>query len=393
MSRRPVIRTTHRIRLAVPLLAGVALLGAACGSVAQPSGWSQPVIENNTLYVSLDRGKLSAHRLGDQRERLWQFPDGDAKTPVVVEGGRSLAEPKSKKLKLEGLYGDPVVSDGTIYLTAYSGHVVALATDGAPRWAAELPGRLIGGVLVDQGTVYAGTTTGDLYALDQSSGAVRWRARAGNEIWATPIRSGDDIVLPSMNGRVYAFSRDGALRWEREVAGGGLPAKALLDRGRLYLGSLDKHIYAIDSRTGDPIWQSPGADNWFWTELLLEGDALYGGSLGGNVYAIDTATGAFRWTATVDEMVRSRPVLVNNVLVVGSKDGRLHGLRPADGSQVWEVAGATAADNPASPRGTLYADLLAAGAGIYVTTEDGRKSDQIYFLDVDQRRVSELSLR
>ena len=381
---------------ALPLLLALALVAAACGSIAKPKGWAAPELQGDTLYVSLNHGRISAFNVRSPGQQLWEFPEKDERLPLVVENGRNLGSAIDTKIKLEGLYGDPAVRDDAIYVTAYSGHVAALTTSGERRWVAELTGRLVGGVLVTDDTVYAGTTRGDVFALERATGAVRWRSNAGgriNEVWSSPVRAGDLIVVTAMNGKVFAFDRDGSLRWEADVADAAIASTPAQDGDRLYVGSFDRHIYALDARTGDVLWQSARGDNWFWTEILAQGDTLFAGSLGGTVYALDARSGNTKWSTKVGKVVRSRPALVNGVLVVGSKDGRLHGLRPDTGDRVWEVSASPAPDDPAAPRGNLYADLLPTRDGVYVTTERSRGAGHIYFLDLTQQKVREVALR
>ncbi len=380
----------------MPALAAVLLLGAACGSVAKPTGWAAPALQGDTLYVTLQHGKLDAYRLSEGQQRLWEFPEKDAKLPLTVKDGQNLSAPRSEKISFEGLYGDPVVTADGIYATAYSGHVIALEKDGRARWVAELPGREIGGALVMDDTVYAGATNGELFALAKDSGTVRWRRAAGKEIWSRPVQSDNLILVSTMSGSIVAYDRDGNERWNTKLTDSAIASTPTLVGDRLFVGAFDKYLYALNARTGERLWSTPeAADNWFWTEILAQGDTLFAGSLGGTVYAIDAGAGATRWSVKVGDMIRSRPAILNDVLVVGSKDGRLHGLRPADGSRVWEETKSPMADDPSAPRGDLYADLLPVRDrnGMYVTTERGRKDGRLYFLDLNERRVSELTLR
>jgi outer membrane protein assembly factor BamB len=379
----------------LPLLALLALLSTACGRVSAPEGWSGPYVQGDTLYMTPQRGKFAAYRLDaqrTQRERLWLFPEKDERSPVVVKDGENLSAPSSDKVNFEGFYGNPVVTSDGVYLTAYAGYVVVLGTDGRPRWAAQLPDRLIGGALVTDDTVYAGTTGGAVFALARDSGRVRWRAAVSDQVWSTPIQAGDLIVVPVMDGALTAFNRDGAFQWSRSVALRGVASTPLLAGDRLYISSFDRRLYAVDLRTGEVLWRTGEADNWFWTEILPAGDTLYAGSLDGTVYAVDAGTGAYRWSVTVGNMVRGRAALADNVLVVGTQDGRLHGLQPASGARVWEVSKSPAPEDPTVPRGTLYADLFELDDDV-LAARLGGDNGHVYILDVAQRRVREVMPR
>jgi outer membrane protein assembly factor BamB len=379
----------------LPLLGALVLLAAACGAVAQPQGWSAPVVEGDTLYLSPERGKFAAYRLDagrTTRERLWLFPEKDQQVPLVVDNGDTLTAPRNTKISVEGLYGDPVLKDGSLYLTGYAGYVIALSTDGRPRWVAGLPGRVIGGALVTDDTVYAGTTTGELFGLNRENGTVRWRLKLDDPIWATPVQAGEVIAVADMNGRITAVDRDGNRRWSEAIAARGIASTPAVDGNRLYVGSLDKRIYAVDAANGSVLWQSEQADNWFWTEVLIQADTLFTGSLGGTVFAIAKDSGQTRWSVDAGNMVRGRGAVVNGVLVVATKDGRLHGLDPASGSRVWELKDSPAPADPIATRRSLQSDLLALESGV-LAARVGGKQGNVYVLDVSTQQVREVTPR
>ena len=94
----------------LPLLLAVAILGAACAGVSKPEGWAGPTLADDTLYASVEPGKIAALDTDDLSVK-WVFP------PDTDEGNR---------LDLEGVYGAPVVADSVVYFGAYDGNVYAL---------------------------------------------------------------------------------------------------------------------------------------------------------------------------------------------------------------------------------------------------------------------------
>jgi outer membrane protein assembly factor BamB len=86
--------------LATPLLAG-------CARISSPDGWASPEIVEDTIFISLENGEISALDAGDFAEQ-WTFPASDEATCPGREG----------ELDLDGIYGAPAVGDEVVYIGA-----------------------------------------------------------------------------------------------------------------------------------------------------------------------------------------------------------------------------------------------------------------------------------
>jgi len=136
----------------------VLLIGAAsaCYSIASPEGWADPIFSGNTICYSGNRGQLEAYDRSAQK-LLWEFPGSG-----------------NKQIKLDGIYSTPVLDPNgpLLYFGAYNGNVYALDTsNGQMRWGFNTGSALIGGLLLKNGTLYAGTRSGKLYIRKPSAAA------------------------------------------------------------------------------------------------------------------------------------------------------------------------------------------------------------------------------
>jgi eukaryotic-like serine/threonine-protein kinase len=366
MNDRHPWRRRPRAALLALAPAALALVLTGCGTVANPQGWAAPVVQGDVVYASRDAGKLGAYRLTGQ-ERLWEFPT------------------KEPKLELTGIYGTPVLQNDTLYITGYSGDVAAVSSrDGSERWRAKVGARVIGGFLVVSDLTVVGTDSGEVIALDRATGAERWRRKVGDQVWSTPISDGSTIFVTAMNGNVTALGLDGGERWQQQVAPAGIAGTPALRDGVLYVGSFDRRMYAVDTRSGERVWQSEPARNWFWTEPLVEGDTVFAGNMDGSMYAFDRRTGAERWRAEVGSPIRGRSAVVDGVLVVAADRGQIRGFRPATGEQAWQ---------PITVEGQrLLADVVVTSAGALVSAEVGRKEHKLYRINAAEGALQEIAL-
>ena len=108
------------------------------------------------------------------------------------------------------------------------------------------------------GTVYATASSGGLYALDVSTGLVRWRtpffdAAAPSTTGATGALStdGERLFVAAADLGVYALDLDGNVLWRQGTRGGGEPAAPVV-WGKLVIYSLARDgMYLADRRTGE----------------------------------------------------------------------------------------------------------------------------------------------
>ncbi|GAH16583.1 unnamed protein product, partial [marine sediment metagenome] len=89
------------------------------------------------------------------------------------------------------IYGTPAVEveEGLVYVGSYNGKIYAInSSSGALRWVYPREGNLqpvVGGAVVALGRVYIGSSSGTLYALDAVTGDKEWEFQTGDKIWST----------------------------------------------------------------------------------------------------------------------------------------------------------------------------------------------------------------
>jgi eukaryotic-like serine/threonine-protein kinase len=100
-----------------------------------------------------------------------------------------------------------------------------------------------------------------------------------------------------------------------------------VDDTNMYVGNIDKHLYAINKDTGKLSWkfETGGAVR---SGPSIGGKVVYVGSEDGCLYAIDVATGKEKWKfATGAKITHSSPWVGNGVVYIGSYDGFVYALR------------------------------------------------------------------
>src|ERR1700694_4846502 len=105
----------------------------------------------------------------------------------------------------------------------------------------------------------------------------------------------------------------------------------VVDNGVLFVGSNNKHFYALDSKSGKALWSYTARADIGSSPAIANG-IVYVGSSDDKVYAFNERTGAITWTYTTSNAVWSSPSVANGVVYVGSNDTPLYALDARTGT-------------------------------------------------------------
>jgi outer membrane protein assembly factor BamB len=208
--------------------------------------------------------------------------------------------------------------------------------------------------LARDGTIYVTTWSGTLLAF-QPDGTLRWRAHLGMQSVATPaVTSSGDIIVGARNKKVHGVTAEGRLRWEFRTGAWVDASAAIGADDSVYIGSWDKKFYALGADgtkkwefgTGGPIVSSAAID---------AGGVIYFGSHDGKVYALNP-DGTKRWEFVTGGAITASPAVgAEGEIYLPSTDGKLYALNP-DGTRRWQLhtGGFTPASPVLGPDGTIY---------------------------------------
>ena len=298
--------------------------------------------------------------------RLWEVPFKTAST-----GGGFGCTPTQTTV---AIYGTPAVEGELVYIGGYNGKIYAVqASSGALRWVYPREDDLqpiVGGPVVAQGKVYVGSSDEKLYALDAATGDKIWEFQTGGKIWSTPVIDGDRLFIGSFDKKLYAVdTTTGKEIWAKPFEmQGAIASTPVVSNNIVYIGSFDRHLYAVDASNGQQIWQFPVEgevdnipENWFWAKPVIYNNTIYAANLDGKVYILNAETG----NEVVDAIdlgspVSSWPVLVDSSIIIASEEGMIYTLD----------TGNNQSKTLANLEERVYAPLSASDGVIYVHTQE-----------------------
>jgi eukaryotic-like serine/threonine-protein kinase len=198
---------------------------------------------------------------------------------------------------------------------------------GTRKWAFRTEARVASSPAVDHGLVYFGSYDGNFYAIETATGKLRWKfSNAGERRYAathlhgslplgetmpdpfdvylsSPAVSNNVVYFGSGDDNVYALdATTGAMKWKFKTGDVVHASPAIVD-GKLYIGSWDSYFYALDAATGKELWRfKTGEDPDIHNQVGIQSSAIvadgivYFGCRDSNLYAVDAATGKKLWT-------------------------------------------------------------------------------------------------
>ena len=245
-------------------------------------------------------------------------------------------------IPIEFKRGEPLVKPAANEWKAPRPAVVWSVDTGAPVWAGVERGK--------DGTLFVGNEAGVLSAIGPE-GKVLWKVETGKPIRAQPKVIGAFVYLASDSGFLYKLDRkSGAETWRARIDSVNAPrlpanhektrwdrygSSVVADSKRLYIASRDKHLYALDAKTGREEWKV-AADDIMTATPALYGDDVIFAAYDGKVRAVSARDGTLRWTYDSKVAIAGDVTVSGDRVLVGSRSYDLIALDAATGREIWK---------------------------------------------------------
>jgi outer membrane protein assembly factor BamB len=297
---------------------------------------------------------VCAAALPDKLQLLWQFSTKDS-----IEGA-------------------PAIAGGVVYVGSFDEYLYALdLARGTEKWKYKA-GPIKASPAVRGGRVYVGNVDGVFHCVDAARGEKRWTFETEGEITSGANFAGDLILFGSHDETLYCLTKDGKEKWTFKTQGPvyGSPAVA---GGKTFVAGCDSKLHVLDIASGKEDRAVDLGGQSGATAAVL-GARLYVGTMTNQFQAIDWRKGAIVWTFQAERQAQpfySSAATTDDLLIVGSRDKRLHALERKSGKEVWSFATGSRVDaSPVIAGKRVYAPSL--DGHLYVLAlADGKQLDKI----------------
>jgi outer membrane protein assembly factor BamB len=314
------------MRVLIAAVAGMLILSACAGGELPPSAFPGITVEGQSAYLASNQQVYKFDPATG--EEAWRFPVSlDNATPIGPFSGPPLK------------FGDVIIVGGSTGQNgAYDRHLYALSDQTGQEVWRYTPGdtakEFVAGVVSDGKLLYAPNGDGNLYAIDpaqqeNNQPKLIWKFSTGNRLWSLPLFADGKLYQGSFDHSLYAVdAATGKELWRFTDSTAPIAVQPTLKDGVLYFGAFDSYFYAVNAADGALKWKTH-VDGWVWCDATLSDDTIFFGDVRGKLYALDLATGQRKWFFETGDSIKAQPVLVNNLLVIASMDTNVYALDPS----------------------------------------------------------------
>ena len=235
------------------------------------------------------------------------------------------------------------------------------------KWSFKTEGPIFSSPAIADGVIYLGSGDGFIYAIDQKNGTQKWKLKTAAPIPSSPAVTNGVVYFTNYSGLYAVLAETGKLKWkfpaeatdkrfEAKGIHGTSPKNQLMPdpfdtflsspsvfNGRVYFGSGEGGVYAIDAETGQVVWKFATGDVVHASPAIANG-IVYIGSFDSNLYALDAETGQEKWRFKSGEDpvdhnqvgFQSSPAVVDGVVYVGCRDAHVYAIDAMTGRKKWD---------------------------------------------------------
>lgn len=312
-----------------------------------------PIVADGNLYIMDSEARVAAYDVATGA-RKWRAE----LTPKIKEKFRVrevFSRPDAGQI---GFGGGVAYDNGKVFVTSGFGFAAAIRADtGDEIWRTETDAPVRTPPTAYRGQLYFVTNTNEFIALDQQTGAEKWKYQSFEEAArilssSSPAAAGDLVVAPFSSGELVAFLADtGRPVWNETLARNSrltslatlndIAGSPVIDRGLIYVVSHAGQLAAIDIRTGGRIWEAPVASLQMpW----VAGNFIFLVSVDAELACIERETGAVVWVSQLRRFEKQKkrkgriawagPIVAGEHLILANSRGEVVKVSPDDGSIV-----------------------------------------------------------
>ena len=332
------MKKTRYLSIFALLLVGLAL-SACSGRGFTPTSWPGITIHNESIYVANSANVFQINERGQETDRIPEEAERAVTyfaPPAFTEDGQMLVGGYNNTLysydldsgvelwthsNSDRFIASPLVIEDVIYAPNADGSIYALNMDGNDLWTFETEEAIWASPVTDGEKLYAVSMDHFLYAVNMRDGSLDWKLDLGGTMVSTPFLAEDGTLYTgTFSNQVIAVDTQAKTILWRFDTQGWVWGSPVVVNDVLYAGDLEGTLYALDAAAGSELWRYQGEGYVTGAPLVTEEHIYYVTELG-NLYGL-TLEGDVRFIESLGEEFKfhGSPVAFNDLILVTSAE-------------------------------------------------------------------------
>jgi outer membrane protein assembly factor BamB len=258
------------------------------------------------------------------------------------------------------ILAEPVLNDTTVFQGTTDNYLYAVTLEtGEILWKFQAGGPVNTQVVNENGIVYFGANDGTCYALNEENGSIIWKINleksqlTTRKQFSTLEVHNDCIIVGSTQSRLYCLNLlNGEVLWQFETPDWIRSKPAVID-DRIFAACLNGTLVSFDIQ-GNLLWEKKVSTHPILADLTFKNDNLFVGDSNLGLYCIDIL-GNIVWKRTILESFidkngskiysdtlsggtyyQSKPTAVDGKVFFGTHAGLLYAVDFETGREIWK---------------------------------------------------------
>ncbi|MGB9695657.1 MAG: PQQ-binding-like beta-propeller repeat protein [Ignavibacteria bacterium] len=197
-----------------------------------PFSESSPIIYNNNI-ITTSRNGFTYMFESQTGKYIWSYKPSTSKNFFYITSA--------------------VIFNNYITLTNSGGGIILLDINGNNKKEITLPGAICSTPSVNNNLLYVNCDDLYSYCIDTNL-EIRWKSYLGTKSNSSLTFYKETIITAGIDGRVFCIDKDGKIKWVFATQG-AIVATPILTGDMILIGSYNKFLYCFNAEDGNLIWK------------------------------------------------------------------------------------------------------------------------------------------
>jgi len=244
------------------------------------------------------------------------------------------------KLKT-GMIKAPACWDGDfVFVGDVDGKFIAVdVKSGTQKWSYEAKGEISGGATVAGDRILFGCQDETIRCLDKA-GKFVWEFKTEGPYYGSMAVAGGKTFAAGCDSTLHVINVENGKEESKVDLGGQTGATVAVDGEQLFIGTMNREFLRVDWKKGEIPWRfmAENRPQEFYSSAAIARELVVVGSRDNRIHAFDRKTGKQAWSVLTKGKVDGSPVITLDAVVhVGCLDGKLYSLDLATGKELGVV--------------------------------------------------------